>query len=156
MCCLLWGATVLAPPSVSAEPGCRGGIDVRAVALPVDGEEATGRVQEPYRCVPGDLPPRDLVVAMHGHDGSSADHADYLTAIARRTGAPFLSMNLRSATSVWRTGEWNLWAGWRDLVAATQWYRAEPVEGPDRDYVVDVARGIVTAPPAPANATCAA
>jgi hypothetical protein len=32
----------------------------------------------------------------------------------------------------------------------------EPVDGPDRDYLVDVAHGVVTAPPAPAGAKCAA
>jgi hypothetical protein len=33
---------------------------------------------------------------------------------------------------------------------------AEPLDGPDRDYVVDVAHGVVTAPAAPPNAKCAA
>ncbi|MFI6047773.1 alpha/beta hydrolase family protein [Nocardia sp. NPDC051321] len=112
-------------PSVSAEAECGAEVGVRAVTLTVDGEDATGRVYEPSRCGGGDFAPADLVVAVHGHDGSAADYAGYLTSISRRTGAPVLSMDLRSASSVWRTGEWNLWAGWRDIVAATQWYKDE-------------------------------
>ncbi|WP_245559896.1 alpha/beta hydrolase family protein [Nocardia asiatica] len=102
---------------------CAGGVAVRPVSLSVDGEEATGRVYEPYRCHAGDMSAEALVVAVHGHDGSSADFAGYLDSIARRTATPILAMDLRSAESVWRTGEWNLWAGWRDIVAATAWYR---------------------------------
>ncbi|PXX62423.1 prolyl oligopeptidase family protein [Nocardia tenerifensis] len=117
--CALTGVT----PPASADPRCA--IRVQPVALTVDGEEATGRVYEPSECRAGDVAPTDLVVAVHGHDGSSGDYAGYLAAIARRTGTPILSMDLRSATSVWRTGEWNLWAGWRDIVAATQRYRDE-------------------------------
>ena len=117
--------TSLAAPAVSAEPECAVQVDVRPVTSTVDGEDATGRVYEPYRCAAGDLPPHDLVVAVHGHDGTSADYAGYLTSIARRTGTPILSMDARSATSVWRTGDWNLWAGWRDIVTATEWYKNE-------------------------------
>lgn len=112
-------------PSVSAQPECVGEVVVRPVTLTVDGEDATGRVYEPSRCGGGDFAPADLVVAVHGHDGSAADYEGYLTSISRRTGTPVLSMDLRSASSVWRTGEWNLWAGWRDIVAATQWYQNE-------------------------------
>ncbi|WP_240771757.1 S9 family peptidase [Nocardia sp. CS682] len=121
----LLAACAMTSASVSAEPDCATEVAVRPVTLTVDGEEATGLVYEPYRCAPGDLPPTDLVVAVHGHDGSAGDYAGYLTSISRRTGTPVLSMDLRSASSVWRTGEWNLWAGWRDIVAATQWYRDE-------------------------------
>ncbi|MFC9433896.1 alpha/beta hydrolase family protein [Nocardia sp. NPDC057030] len=95
------------------------------MTLTVDGEDATGRVYEPSPCGASAAGPTDLVVAVHGYDGSSSDFEGYLTSISRRTGAPVLSMDLRSASSVWRTGEWNLWAGWRDIVAATQWYRGE-------------------------------
>ncbi|WP_246181183.1 alpha/beta hydrolase family protein [Nocardia ninae] len=121
----LLAACAMTSASVSAEPACATEVAVRSVTLTVDGEEATGLVYEPYRCAPGDLPPTDLVVAVHGHDGAAGDYAGYLTSISRRTGTPVLSMDLRSASSVWRTGEWNLWAGWRDIVAATQWYRDE-------------------------------
>ncbi|WP_406273464.1 S9 family peptidase [Nocardia sp. NBC_00881] len=113
----------VAAPAVSAAPECAVRVSMRPVTLNVDGEDATGRVYEPYRCAEGDLTPQGLVVAVHGHNGSSADFADYLTSISRRTGTPILSMDLRSATSVWRAGEWNLWAGWHDIVAATRWYK---------------------------------
>ncbi|MFE3444912.1 alpha/beta hydrolase family protein [Nocardia sp. NPDC059180] len=112
--------TVLGAPGVNAEPGCV--VQVRPVTVGVDGETATGRVYEPSGCAG---PGGGLVVAAHGHDGSSADFAEYLTSIAQRTATPVLVMDLRSGASAWRTGEWNLWAGWRDLVAATQWYKNE-------------------------------
>ena len=128
VCCVLWGvfaASGLTASPASAEPACEAGVDVRPVTVTVDGEEATGRVYEPYRCVPGDLPPEQLAIAVHGHTGTSADYAAYVTSIARRTETPFLAMDLRNDTGVWRTGDWNLWAGWRDIVASTLWYRAE-------------------------------
>jgi hypothetical protein len=127
-CCALLGMlamTTVVAPTVSAEPECQVQVAVRPVTLTVDGEDATGQVYEPYRCAPGDLPPRDMVTAVHGHDGSAADYAGYLTSIAQRTGTPIVSMDLRSASSVWKTGAWNLWAGWRDIVAATHWYKDE-------------------------------
>lgn len=121
---LLSAGLIAGPVSpAGAESGCGGGVSVTSVAIPVDGETATGRVYEPYRCVPGDLPARDLVVAVHGHTGSSADMPEYMTSLARVGAAPILLMDLRSVESVWRTGEWNLWAGQRDVVAATRWYR---------------------------------
>lgn len=126
LCCALAGVlvtTIAAAPHVSADPACATGVTVRPVSLTVDDEEATGRVYEPYRCADGDVTAEALVVAVHGHDGSSADFAGYLESIARRTATPILSMDLRSADSRWRTGDWNLWAGWRDVVAATAWYR---------------------------------
>ncbi|MGY2011169.1 alpha/beta hydrolase family protein [Nocardia gipuzkoensis] len=126
LCCALAGVLVmgtLVAPRVSADAPCVPGVAVRPVSLTVDGETATGRVYEPYRCAQGDAAAQALVVAVHGHDGSSADFAGYLDSIARRTATPILSMDLRSDGSVWRTGEWNLRAGWRDIVAATAWYR---------------------------------
>ncbi|WP_280259418.1 alpha/beta hydrolase family protein [Nocardia abscessus] len=126
LCCALTGVLVmgtLGAPRVSADTPCVPGVAVRPVSLTVDGETATGRVYEPYRCAQGDATAQALVVAVHGHDGSSADFAGYLDSIARRTATPILAMDLRSDGSVWRTGEWNLWAGWRDIVAATAWYR---------------------------------
>ncbi|MGY5307598.1 alpha/beta hydrolase family protein [Nocardia gipuzkoensis] len=126
LCCALAGVLVmgtLVAPRVSADALCIPGVAVRPVSLTVDGETATGRVYEPSRCAQGDAAAQALVVAVHGHDGSSADFAGYLDSIARRTATPILSMDLRSDGSVWRTGEWNLWAGWRDIVAATAWYR---------------------------------
>ncbi|MCC3333258.1 alpha/beta hydrolase family protein [Nocardia abscessus] len=126
LCCALTGVLVMGTtvaPQVSAETPCVPGVAVRPVSLTVDGETATGRVYEPYRCAQGDATAQALVVAVHGHDGSSADFAGYLDSIARRTATPILAMDLRSDGSVWRTGEWNLWAGWRDIVAATAWYR---------------------------------
>ncbi|MET8873891.1 prolyl oligopeptidase family serine peptidase [Nocardia sp. NPDC004604] len=126
-CALLTGASTTSPvaPAASAEPECAVQVDIRPVTLTVDGEDATGRVYEPYRCAAGDLTPHDLVVAVHGHGGSSADFAGYMTSIASRTATPILLMDARSETSVWRTGNWNLWAGWRDIVTATQWYKNE-------------------------------
>ncbi|MEV6429764.1 prolyl oligopeptidase family serine peptidase [Nocardia sp. NPDC051463] len=118
-------ATISVAPSVSAEPECPVRVAVRPITLTVDSEDATGLVYEPYRCAPGDLAPRDLVNAVHGHGGAATDYAGYLTSIAQRTATPIVSMDLRSATSVWKPGEWNLWAGWHDIVAATQWYRDE-------------------------------
>ncbi|MFD0000517.1 alpha/beta hydrolase family protein [Nocardia sp. NPDC127526] len=111
-------ALVVAMPAVSAEPD-GSGVGVRPVTLIVDGEEATGRVYEPGG------PVRDLIVAVHGYGRGSEDFGDYLVGLARRTGTPVLAMDQRSAVSGWRTGEWNVWAGWRDTVAATQWYRGE-------------------------------
>lgn len=101
----------------AAAPECR--VDVVPVTLEVDGEAATGRVYEPSGCGQS----RGLAVAVHGHEGSSADYAAYFLAIARRTATPLLSMDMRSDTGAWKTGEWNLWAGWRDVAAATRWYR---------------------------------
>lgn len=116
------GTLIGVPPS-GAQPGCAPGVTVVPVALTVDGERATGRVYEPYRCVPGDLADDQLVVAVHGHGGSSADFAGYMTSLAATGGSPILLMDLRSTDGRWRAGEWNLWAGWRDVVAATRWYR---------------------------------
>lgn len=116
-------ATGVVVPEVSAEVGDGVRVEVRDVTLTVDGETATGRVYEPYRERPGDVEARDLIVAVHGHAGSAADFEGYMSSIVRNTGAPLLTMDQRSAASVWRTGEWNVWAGWRDTVGATQWYR---------------------------------
>ncbi|MEU0545509.1 prolyl oligopeptidase family serine peptidase [Nocardia sp. NPDC005978] len=118
-------ATIVAAPGVSAAPERGLRVDIRPVSLTVDGETATGRVYEPYRSTPGDLNPGSLVVAVHGHAGSAADFPDYLSSIVRRTGTPLLTMDQRSAESRWRTGDWNVWAGWRDTVTATRWYRDE-------------------------------
>ncbi|MFJ4657694.1 alpha/beta hydrolase family protein [Nocardia sp. NPDC088792] len=117
-----WLATTTgAAPEVSAASG----VSVRPVELTVDGETATGRVYEP------DGGPRALIVAVHGHDGSASDFPDYMSSIVRETGAALVTMDQRSDTGRWRTGEWNVWAGWRDTLAATQWYRAEhPGIGP--------------------------
>ncbi|MET8797534.1 prolyl oligopeptidase family serine peptidase [Nocardia sp. NPDC004568] len=93
-------------------------VQTRPVSIPVEGEQATGLVYEPQGCAPGNA----LIVAAHGHKGSSAQYAEYVTAIAARTGTPVLSMDMRGSAQ-WRTGEWNLWAGWQDLVAATRWYK---------------------------------
>ncbi|WP_460697903.1 alpha/beta hydrolase family protein [Nocardia thraciensis] len=117
--------TGVVAPQASAEPGCAVRVAVRPVTVTVDGEPATGRVYEPYRCAEGDTAPRGLVVAVHGHDNTSADFADYLGALVRRTETPLLSMDMRSADSVWRTGDWNLRAGRDDVLAATRRYREE-------------------------------
>ncbi|MVU83285.1 prolyl oligopeptidase family serine peptidase [Nocardia sp. ET3-3] len=116
-------ATISATPAVSAAPG--DGVTMRPVSLTVDGETATGRVYEP------DGGARGLIVAVHGHDGSASDFPEYMSSIVKQTGAALVTMDQRSDDSVWRTGEWNVWAGWRDTVAATQWYRADhPGLGP--------------------------
>lgn len=115
-------ATLVGMPQSAADPG---GVSMRAVTLTVDGETATGRVYEP------DGGARGLIVAVHGHAGSASDFPDYMSSIVRTTGAALVTMDQRSDTGVWRTGEWNVWAGWRDTLAATQWYRGEhPGIGP--------------------------
>ena len=95
----------------------------RPISLPVDGEQATGLLFEPRSCPPSDA----LIVAAHGHKGSAAQYSDYVTSIAQRTGAAVVAMDMRGSPQ-WPTGEWNLSAGWRDLVAATQWYKNEHPE----------------------------
>ncbi|MDO3649128.1 alpha/beta hydrolase family protein [Nocardia mangyaensis] len=123
ICAVLIATLLAAGPVGHTQPVCTAGVALTPVTITVDGEPATGRVYEPYRCVPGDIPARQLVVAVHGHGGSSADFAPYMSSIAAAGDSPVLLMDLRSADGQWRTGEWNLWAGWRDVVAATQWYR---------------------------------
>ncbi|WP_024803840.1 S9 family peptidase [Nocardia sp. BMG51109] len=115
-------STVVAAPDVSAEP-C--GVAVRPVELPVDGETATGRVYEPTGCAAAAADPGSLVVAVHGHNSTSADLSDYLISIVRRTGTPMLLMDMRGDDSRWIPGEWNLRAGRDDVLAATRWYRDE-------------------------------
>lgn len=116
-------ATMAAAPAAWSTPD--DGVSMRPVSLTVDGETATGRVYEP------DGAPRGLIVAVHGHDGSASDFPEYMSSIVKATGAALVTMDQRSDTGVWRTGEWNVWAGWHDTVAATQWYRAEhPGIGP--------------------------
>ncbi len=110
-------------------PGIAGaaddGVSMRPISLTVDGETATGRVYEPEGGA------RALIVAVHGHAGSASDFPDYLASIVKNTGAALVTMDQRSDTGTWRTGEWNVWAGWRDTLAATQWYRGEhPGLGP--------------------------
>ncbi|WP_280421212.1 alpha/beta hydrolase family protein [Nocardia carnea] len=109
-------ATLLAAAPAAATGACS--VHTRPIAIPVDGEQATGLVYEPRGCVVGNA----LVVAAHGHKGSAAQYSEYLISIAARTATPVLSMDLRGSPQ-WPTGDWNLWAGWRDLVAATQWYK---------------------------------
>ncbi|MFC3435130.1 alpha/beta hydrolase family protein [Nocardia seriolae] len=115
-------ATVVAAPAVSSAPG--DGVSIRPVSLTVDGETATGRVYEPEGGA------RGLIVAVHGHDGSASDFPEYMSSIVKQTGAALISMDQRSDDSVWRTGEWNVWAGWRDTLAATRWYRGDHPGGP--------------------------
>ena len=120
VCALLFAMAAAVGPALRAQPPCTAGVDLRQVAITVDGERATGRVYEPYRCVPGDIPATKLVVAVHGHGGSSADFAPYMSALAQTGGSPILLMDLRSADGPWRTGDWNLWAGWHDLVRSEE------------------------------------
>lgn len=109
-------ASLLAAVPAAAAQACA--VQTRPISVPVAGEQATGLLFEPHRCTPA----RTLVVAAHGHNGSAAQYSEYLTSIAARTGTPIVSMDMRGSAQ-WRTGEWNLWAGWQDLVAATQWYK---------------------------------
>lgn len=120
---VLVGGVLVGGPGAVAQPVCAPGVSVVPVRITVDGERATGRVYEPYGCAPGDISDDQLVVAVHGHGGSSADFAPYLTSLALVGGSPILLMDLRSAEGPWRAGEWNLWAGWHDVVEATRWYR---------------------------------
>ncbi|MGW5383761.1 alpha/beta hydrolase family protein [Nocardia sp. NPDC003963] len=109
-------ATLLAGAPAAATQACA--VQTRPISVPVGGEQATGLVYEPHGCAIGNA----LIVAAHGHKGSAAQYSEYLTSIATRTGTPVVSMDMRGSPQ-WRTGEWNLWAGWQDLVAATQWYK---------------------------------
>ncbi|WP_405162361.1 prolyl oligopeptidase family serine peptidase [Nocardia sp. NBC_01499] len=118
-------ASWLAAPSASAEPDCAGDVAVRSIAAVVDGEQATGRIYEPYRCDPGDLSPRGLIVAVHGYSETAASYPDVMAGIARRTGAALLTLDQRAENSVWKPGEFSPWAGWHDTVAFTQQYKAE-------------------------------
>ncbi|MBF6174244.1 alpha/beta hydrolase family protein [Nocardia blacklockiae] len=121
----LTATTAVAAQQASAQPECGVRVAVRTVTLTVDGEPATGRVYEPYRCAPGDLAPRDLIVGVHGHNSSSATLGDYLLSVARRTTTPLLVMDMRGPDSAWPVGAWNLRAGRDDVLAATRWYRDE-------------------------------
>lgn len=93
------------------------------ISLIVEGEEATGLLYEPYRVTPGDLEPRDLIVFAHGSTDTAASFPDILGPLALRTATPLITMDHRSASSRWKPGEWNVWAGWQDTVAATLWYQ---------------------------------
>ncbi|WP_280258595.1 alpha/beta hydrolase family protein [Nocardia wallacei] len=119
----LCASTIFTADPAAAEPECPVRVEVRPVTLTVEGEAATGLVYDPFRCAPGDLEPRALIVGVHGHNSSSADLGGYLTAIARRTVTPLLVMDMRAADSEWVTGAWNLRAGREDVLAATRWYR---------------------------------
>lgn len=118
-------ASWVVAPSVSAEPDCAGDVAVRTVTAAVDGEQATGRVYEPYRCGPGDLTPRSLIVAVHGYSETAASYPDVMAGMARRTGAALLTLDQRAENSVWKPGEFNPWAGWQDTVAFTKQYKTE-------------------------------
>ncbi|MFI6573894.1 hypothetical protein [Nocardia fluminea] len=69
VCALLVAMSAAVGPALRAQAPCVPGVDLRPVAITVDGERATGRVYEPYRCVPGDIAATKLVVAVHGHGG---------------------------------------------------------------------------------------
>lgn len=120
------GVVAAAMVGLPGSAGAAGdGVSMRPISLTVDGETATGRVYEPEGGA------RALIVAVHGHDGSASDFPDYMASIVENTGAALVTMDQRSDAGAWRTGEWNVWAGWRDTLAATQWYRGEhPGLGP--------------------------
>ncbi|WP_107655222.1 alpha/beta hydrolase family protein [Nocardia suismassiliense] len=118
-------ASWLAAPSASAEPECARDVAVPSIAATVGGEQATGRGYAPYRCNPGDLAPRTLIVAVHGYSETAASYPDVMSGIARRTGAALLTLDQRAENSVWKPGEFNPWAGWQDAVTITQQYKTE-------------------------------
>lgn len=116
----LWSG---AAPAVAA-PGCAAdNVARQAITIAVDGEQASGWAYEPYYCEPGDRPARQLIVAVHGFNEKSGDYPDVMAAIARRGGATLLTLDQRGAQSRWKTGEWNPWAGWHDVVAAAEQYK---------------------------------
>ncbi|MFG1797302.1 alpha/beta hydrolase family protein [Nocardia sp. NPDC049149] len=113
-------------PTAAAESDCAAGqVAARPITFAVDDEWSSGWAYEPYRCSPGDLAPRGLIVAVHGFSEHAADYPDIMAALAQRTGAALLTLDQRGGDSMWKPGEWNPWAGWHDVVAATQWYQAE-------------------------------
>ncbi|MFB8280565.1 alpha/beta hydrolase family protein [Nocardia colli] len=112
-------------PSAAAESDCAGSVAIRPIAVAVDGEQSNGWAYEPYQCTPGDLPPARLILAVHGFNEKSSDYPDVMAAIARRSGATLLTLDQRGGDSQWKTGEWNPWAGWHDVVATAQWYKSE-------------------------------
>ncbi|WP_107655221.1 alpha/beta hydrolase family protein [Nocardia suismassiliense] len=112
-------------PSAVAEPDCAGDVTMRPITVAVDGEQSHGWAYEPYHCAPGDLAPRGLILAVHGFNEKAADYPDVMSAIARRTGVALLTLDQRGGNSVWKTGEWNPWAGWHDVVATAEWYKKE-------------------------------
>lgn len=124
---LLLGVTIAAcgssVPSATGVAACDAHVAVVPVSLTVEGEEATGLLYEPFRNAPGDLDPHDLIVFAHGHTDTAASFADILCPLAGRTSTPLITMDQRSFKSRWKPGEWNVWAGWQDTVAATQWYK---------------------------------
>lgn len=112
-------------PSAAAEPDCGGGVDRQPITVAVDSEQASGWAYEPYQCSPGDLAARQLIVAVHGFNERAADYPDVMAGMAGRSGATLVTLDQRGGNSGWRTGEWNPWAGWHDVVAATEWYKSE-------------------------------
>ncbi|MBL1073680.1 prolyl oligopeptidase family serine peptidase [Nocardia sp. 2] len=106
-----------------AEPVCGGAVTMRPVTFPVDGEFGTGRVYEPAACAGGE--PRALILAVHGNGETASEAPDLMEGLARRTGAPVLTLDTRGGESVWKAGEFNLTAGAHDVIAAARWYRAE-------------------------------
>ncbi|MEU0875405.1 alpha/beta hydrolase family protein [Nocardia brasiliensis] len=113
-------------PAAAAAPDCAPDKVARQpITIAVDGEQASGWAYEPYTCSPGDLPARQLIVAVHGFNEKSADYPDVMSALAQRSGATLLTLDQRGGNSRWKTGEWNPWAGWHDVVAAAQWYKGE-------------------------------
>lgn len=75
----------VAASAAEAAPECTGApVAMRPITIAVEGEQGTGRAYEPYRCAPGDLAPRQLIVAVHGHEETAADYPDLMEALARR------------------------------------------------------------------------
>lgn len=98
-------------------------VAVRKISLPVANETATGLLYEPYYCTPGDIQAQHLIVFAHGHGETAESFANVLGSLARDTVSPIITMNHGSPGSQWTPGEWNVWIGWQETVAATQWYR---------------------------------
>ncbi len=90
------------------------------IQLLVDGEIAHGLAFAPYRDVPGDRPPSQLITFCHGHGEQAADFAYLLAPLAAATGALIVAMDYRDAPGN-EPGDYSLMRGYQDTVAATRW-----------------------------------
>jgi|GEM_PF-293499 len=91
--------------------------------LTVDGEPATGLLYTPNNAN-GDFVPTQLLTFSHGHGEQAADFDYVLSALAERTGAVIVAMDYRNAPGN-GDGDYNLWRGYRDTTAATEWALAQ-------------------------------
>jgi len=92
-------------------------VAILPVAVPVDGQIATGLLYEPYLCRRGDIRSRALVMFAHGHGDTASTEGRYLKALAVTSRVPVIAMNNRGTP-----GAWNPTTGYQDTNAAALWY----------------------------------